>query len=58
MSIHYWQLGGRIDIVRDYLDVVAVSVLWTSLGLDAVMSKPNSRLLAKTKRELAEFYEA
>lgn len=47
MSIHYWQLGGRIDIVRDYIDVVAVSVLWTSLGLDAVMSKPNSRLLAK-----------
>lgn len=56
MSIHYWQLGGRIDIVRDYLDVVAVSVLWTSLGLDAVMSKPKSRLLAK--KELAEFYEA
>lgn len=56
MSIHYWQLGGHIDIVRDYLDVVAVSVLWASLGLDAVMSKPNSRLLAK--RELAKFYEA
>lgn len=56
MSIHCWQRGGRIDIVRDYLDVVAVSVLWTSLGLDAVMSKPKSRLLAK--RELAGFYEA
>lgn len=56
MSIHYWQLEGRIDIVRDYFDVVAVSVMWTSLGLDAGMSKPNSRLLAK--RELAEFDEA